>query len=212
LAPESRLGRSFYERSVLEVAHDLIGCIIWSRLGGTATVCKIVEAEAYAGVNDLASHAARLKRGRVESMAGPPGFTYVYRSHGIHAMLNVVAEPEGSTAAILIRALEPLCGIDVMRERRGLDAVEALCSGPGKLCQALGISIDDHQIDLVSSEQLWIAPSGTKSPISTSGRIGISRDRERLWRFFETGSCFVSSHRRGTPIDRASDTIRSDGT
>jgi DNA-3-methyladenine glycosylase len=212
LALESRLGRSFYERPVLEVAEDLIGCTIWSHLGGNRTAGLIVECEAYAGGSDLASHAARLKRGRVESMSGPPGFTYVYRSHGIHSMLNVVAEPEASTAAILIRALEPRCGIDVMRERRGLNAVEALCSGPGKLCQALGISLDDHQIDLVSSEQLWIEQRQLEPPISISGRIGISRDRERLWRYFETGSRFVSSHRRGTPIDRASDTIRSDET
>jgi DNA-3-methyladenine glycosylase len=209
LALESRLDRSFFERPVLVVAADLIGCTIWSRLGCAATAGRIVEAEAYAGVFDLASHAARLKRGRVESMSGPPGFTYVYRSHGIHAMLNVVAEPEGSTAAILIRALEPTCGIDVMRERRGVDSVEALCSGPGKLCQALGISLDDHGIDLVTSDQLWIVPSRTKPKISISSRIGISRDRERMWRFFETGCRFVSSHRRGTPIARPGDTIRS---
>jgi DNA-3-methyladenine glycosylase len=195
---------------VLEVAYDLIGCTIWSRLGGAATAGRIVEAEAYAGASDLASHAARLKRGRVESMSGPPGFTYIYRSHGIHSMLNIVAEPEEATAAVLIRALEPLCGIEVMRERRGHDAIEVLCSGPGKLCQALGISIDDHQIDLVSSEQLWIEQRQSEPPISLSGRIGISRDRERLWRFFESGSHFVSAHRRGTPIGRASDRIRFD--
>jgi DNA-3-methyladenine glycosylase len=197
---------------VLSVAQDLIGCTIWSRLGGACAAGRIVEAEAYAGVSDLASHAARLKRGRVESMSGTPGFTYVYRSHGIHSMLNVVAELEGSTAAILIRALEPQIGIDVMRERRGLDAIEALCSGPGKLCQALGISLDDHQIDLVSSDQIWIEQRHSEPLISISGRIGISRDRERLWRFFETGSRFVSSHRRGAPIDRLSDTIRSEET
>ena len=172
----------------------------------------MVEAEAYADAADLASHAARLKRGRVESMAGSPGFTYVYRSHGIHTMLNVVAEPEGSTAAILIRALEPQCGISAMQERRGVDSVEALCSGPGKLCQALGISLDDHGIDLVTSEQLWIARGLSKPPISTGSRIGTSRDRDRMWRFFETGSRFVSAHRRGTPIDLAGDTIRSDKT
>jgi DNA-3-methyladenine glycosylase len=201
LAPEPRLDRSFYERPVLEVAKDLVGCTVWSRLGGATTAGRIVEAEAYADVTDLASHAARLKRGRVESMSGPPGFAYVYRSHGIHAMLNVVAEREGSTAAILIRALEPVCGISVMQERRGVDSVEALCSGPGKLCQALGISLDDHGIDLVTSVQLWVAPGQSKPAISTSSRIGISRDRDRMWRVFETGSRFVSSHRRGTPID-----------
>jgi DNA-3-methyladenine glycosylase len=206
------LDRAFYERPVLEVAPDLIGCTVWSRLGGGCTVGKIVEVEAYADATDLASHAARLKRGRVSSMSGLPGITYVYRSHGIHAMLNIVAEPAGSTAAILVRALEPVFGIDLMQERRGLKSAKSLCSGPGKLCQALGITLDDHGIDLVTSDVVWIVPKDGPSPVSVSGRIGISRDRERMWRFFETGSRFVSATRRGTPIESVSDTIRGDST
>jgi DNA-3-methyladenine glycosylase len=195
---------------VTEVARDLVGCTVCSHLGGVRTAGKIVEAEAYADATDLASHAARLKRGRVESMSGPPGLTYVYRSHGIHAMLNIVTEPEGSTAAVLIRALEPLSGVELMRERRGLEPLEMLCSGPGKLCKALGISLDDHGIDLTSSDLLWITPRLSEPPILVSGRIGISRDRDRMWRFFETGSRFVSSSRRGIPLDAASATIQGD--
>jgi DNA-3-methyladenine glycosylase len=198
--PILRHDRSFYERSVLDVARELIGCSVNSRLGGGCTAGRVVEAEAYADATDLASHAARLKRGRVESMAGTPGFTYVYRSHGIHAMLNVVAEPVDQTGAILIRALEPTDGIDLMRQRRGLEPLESLCSGPGKLCQALGISLDDHGIDLVTSDVLWIEPSCSTPAISVSGRIGISKDRDRLWRFSETGSRFVSASKRGVPL------------
>jgi DNA-3-methyladenine glycosylase len=195
-----RLDRSFYERPVLDVARELIDCSVISRLGGGCTAGRIVEAEAYADATDLASHAARLKRGRVESMAGTPGFTYIYRSHGIHAMINVVAEPVGQTGAILIRALEPTVGIDLMRQRRALETLESLCSGPGKLCQALGISLDDHGIDLVTSDFLWIEHASLTPAISVSGRIGISKDRDRPWRFFETGSRFVSASRRGTPL------------
>jgi DNA-3-methyladenine glycosylase len=95
-----------------------------------------------------------------------------------------------------------------MRERRGLHSAEALCAGPGKLCQALGISLDEHGIDLVTTNLVWIAPKESQSPVSISSRIGISRDRDRLWRFFETGSRFVSAHRRGIPIEFAGDTIR----
>jgi DNA-3-methyladenine glycosylase len=195
-----RLDRSFYERPVLDVARELIGCSVISRLGGGCAAGRIVEAEAYADATDLASHAARLKRGRVESMAGTPGLTYLYRSHGIHAMLNVVAEPVGQPGAVLIRALEPTRGIDVMRQRRGLDLLESLCSGPGKLCKALGISLDDHGIDLVTSDLLWIELSSSTPAISVSGRIGISKDRDRPWRFFETESRFVSASRRGVPL------------
>ena len=133
-------------------------------------------------------------------MSGTPGSTYVYRSHGIHAMLNIVAEPRGRTGAVLIRALEPLHGIELMQERRGLMPLESLCSGPGKLCQALGISLDDHGIDLVTSELLWIEPSSSTPAISVSGRIGISKDRDRPWRFLETESRFVSASRRGVPL------------
>jgi DNA-3-methyladenine glycosylase len=160
------------------------------------TAGRIVETEAYLGVDDPASHAARLRSGRVEAMWGEPGIAYVYRSYGIHAMLNVVTEPIGATGAVLIRALEPLTGIDLMRIRRGLDEDRLLCSGPGRLCQALGIGLDLHGIDLVTSDRLWTAPGESPRNVSTSGRIGISRGQEHPWRFWTTGSPHVSAHRR----------------
>ena len=132
-------------------------------------------------------------------MWGEPGIAYVYRSYGIHAMLNVVAEPEGETGAVLIRALEPVEGIELMRHRRGVEDERLLCSGPGKLCQALGIRLDLHGTDLVTSERLWIAPGEPVREVSTSGRIGISRGHEHPWRYWVAGNAHVSAHRRGVP-------------
>ena len=133
-------------------------------------------------------------------MWGEPGIAYVYRSYGIHAMLNVVAEPKGATGAVLIRALEPLYGVDLMRARRGVEDERLLCSGPGKLCQALGISLDMQGTDLVTSELLWISPGEQAREISSSGRIGISRATEQPWRFWVTGNPHVSAHRRAIPL------------
>ena len=132
-------------------------------------------------------------------MWGEPGIAYVYRSYGIHAMLNVVAKPVGSTGAVLIRALEPLDGIEIMRSRRGVLDERLLCSGPGKLCQALGIGLDMHGTDLVRSEALWISPGEPVREVSTSGRIGISRAIDHPWRYWVTGNPYVSAHRRALP-------------
>jgi DNA-3-methyladenine glycosylase len=202
---ERRLDRAFFEQSVLEVARQLIGCTIHSRLGGGKAAGRIVEAEAYADSTDLASHAARLKQGRVELMSGEPGHAYVYRSHGLHAMLNFVSEPIGRTSAVLIRALEPTVGIELMRRRRSLDKLELLCSGPGRLCQALGIALEDHGIDIVTSDRLWVEYGPAPVSISAGPRIGISKATGRPWRFFETGSRFVSAHRRGVPLNALTD-------
>jgi DNA-3-methyladenine glycosylase len=133
-------------------------------------------------------------------MWGEPGVAYVYRSYGIHAMLNVVAKETDETGAVLIRALEPVAGLDLMRQRRGVDDERLLCSGPGKLCQALGIGLDWHGADLVTGDRLWIAPGPLVSDITVSSRIGISRGLEHQWRFWETGNPHVSAHRRGIPL------------
>lgn len=192
------LGRDFYARPTNAVARALLGQLVVSHAPEGLTAGTIVETEAYLGPGDPASHAARLRNGRVEAMWGEPGIAYVYRSYGVHAMLNVVAKLPGETGAVLIRALEPVAGIDLMRERRGIADDRLLCNGPGKLCQALGIGLDLHGTDLVTSDRLWIAPSERVATISTSGRIGISRGQERDWRYWITGNPNVSAHRRGT--------------
>ena len=201
-SPESieRLDRDYYARSTLDVARELLGQILISQTPEGKTSGRIVETEAYLGPDDPASHAARLRQGRVEAMWGEPGIAYIYRSYGIHAMLNVVAEPAGQTGAVLIRALEPLAGVDLMERRRGLDTPRLLCSGPGRLCQALGIGLDRHGTDLVTDETLWIAPDQRIAEVSTSGRIGISRGQEHPWRFWITDNPHVSAHRRALTL------------
>lgn len=174
----------------------MLGQIVVSDTPEGRTSGHIVETEAYLGPDDPASHAARLKQGRVEAMWGEPGIAYVYRSYGVHAMLNIVSEPKGETGAVLVRALEPLAGIELMQIRRGIERLNLLCSGPGRLCQALGISLDLHGTDLVTSDRLWIAPGETVADISVSGRIGISRGLEHPWRFWVSGNPHVSAHRR----------------
>ena len=138
-------GARFYERSVVEVARDLIGAVV--RHGECSGV--IVETEAYHD-SEPACHAFVGLTARTATLFGPPGFAYVYRSYGVHALLNAVSEPEGVGAAVLIRALEPLEGIEVMRARRGRRALRDLCSGPGKLTQALGIELSDNGCDLLT--------------------------------------------------------------
>ena len=205
-SPESdtHLERAFYERPTIDVARALLGQVLVSETPQGRTTGRIVETEAYLGADDPASHAARQRTGRVEAMWGEPGIAYVYRSYGIHAMLNVVTEPVGATGAVLIRALEPVIGIDLMCVRRGLDLEEErlLCSGPGKLCQALAIGLHLHGIDLVTSDRLWIAPGESPSNVSASGRIGITRGQAHPWRYWITDNPHVSAHRRAlAPAD-----------
>ena len=155
------LPATFYERPVVEVARDLVGCVL--RHGDTAGV--IVETEAY-HESEPACHAHVGRTARTHVLFGPPGTAYVYRSYGIHALVNAVCEPEGIGAAVLIRALEPLDGIERMRERRGVQALEQLCSGPGKLTQALGIELVHNETDLERGP-LRIEPAaaaGSRSP------------------------------------------------
>jgi len=185
------------------VAVALLGCIVVTETAEGRTAGRIVETEAYRGRDDPASHAASRQRGRVEAMWGEAGIAYVYRSYGIHAMLNVVAKDPGETGAVLVRALEPVAGIALMRRRRGVERDTLLCSGPGRVCQALGIALDWHGTDLVTSPRLWIGPGEVPARLSASGRIGISRGTERPWRFWETGNPHVSAHRRGVVLGEA---------
>jgi DNA-3-methyladenine glycosylase len=195
--PDRSLDRSFFARPVDEVAAALLGCALLTDRGDGLTGGWIVETEAYFGADDPASHAARLRNGRVRSMFGPVGIAYVYRSYGIHAMLNAVAHPEGGVGAVLIRAVEPIWSPERMAERRGTTKRSALCAGPGNVCQALGIGLDDHGHDLTVGAGIWIAGGPAPQAILSSGRIGISRAAERQLRFFIAGSRYVSAHRNG---------------
>jgi DNA-3-methyladenine glycosylase len=180
---------SFYERPVVEVAGDLIGCVV--RHGECAGV--IVESEAYHD-SEPACHAFVGLTQRTSTLFGPPGHAYVYRSYGIHALLNAVCEPEGVGAAVLIRALEPLEGIVLMRARRGLDPERELCSGPGKLTQALGITLGDNGVDLERGPvTISERPADWRDvQVSVDRRIGITKAVELPWRFCASGSRFLS--------------------
>ena len=153
----------------------------------------IVETEAYHDT-EPACHAFVGLTPRTRVLFGPPGRAYVYRSYGIHALLNAVAEPEGTGAAVLIRALEPVDGLDLMRDRRGLERAEDLCSGPGKLTQALGIELHHNDGDLLDGPVTFgPRPPGWADPeIAAGERIGISKAVELPWRFCAPGSRSVS--------------------
>src|SRR5919199_6840617 len=176
---------SFYDRPVVEVARDLVGCTI-SHGGSTG---GIVETQAYHDF-EPACHAYAGLTPRTRVLFGPPGRAYVYRSYGVHALLNAVCEPEGVGAAVLIRALEPLERLDLMRARRGLERVEDLCSGPGKLTQALGIGLHHNGGDLASGP-VRILPGEPLDHV-VSRRVGITKAVELPWRFCAVGSRSVS--------------------
>jgi DNA-3-methyladenine glycosylase len=185
----SVLPASFFERSVQEVARDLIGCaLLFDGVGGI-----IVEAESYDG-DDPACHAYVGLTPRTEPLFGPPGHAYVYLSYGVHNCLNFVAEPEGRAAAALIRALEPRWGLDAMRARRGRDAERELCAGPGRLTQALGIGLDMNRAPLTEPPFELRAREGAWRDVEvvTGPRIGLTRAVDVPWRYCASGSRFLS--------------------
>ncbi len=186
-----RLERDFFDRSVHDVARDLIGCrLFFDGVGGT-----IVETESYER-DDPACHAYVGLTDRTEVLFGPPGFAYVYLSYGIHSLLNAVCEPEGEAAAVLIRALEPTARLETMRARRGDRPDVELCSGPGKLTEALGIGLERNGADLAADPFLLLPPQPDWSGrIITGPRVGITKAVERPWRFSLEGSRFVSRPR-----------------
>ena len=183
------MNRGFFDRTVHEVARELIGCEL--RVGETAGV--IVETEAYEET-DPACHAYIGRTARNEVLFGPPGHAYVYLSYGIHNLLNFVTEPEGTASAVLIRALEPTDGLEVMRERRGRDQLEQLCSGPGKLSEALGVGLALNGADLFAPPFELTQPDRAiaEAEITPSPRIGITKAAELPWRYSVRGSRFVS--------------------
>lgn len=179
----------FYDRAVVEVARELVGCVV--EHGATAGV--IVETEAYHD-SEPACHAFVGLTERTATLFGPPGRAYVYRSYGIHALLNAVCEPEGVGAAVLIRALEPIRGVEAMRRRRGLESIRDLCSGPGKLTQALGIDLLHNGVDLARGPvRLRSRPAAWRNvQVAADRRIGITKAVELPWRFCAAGSRFLS--------------------
>jgi DNA-3-methyladenine glycosylase len=180
------LGKDYFARSVHDVAPELVGVtLLVDGVGGT-----IVEVEAY-DHEDPAAHGYGGRTERNASMFGPPGHAYVYRSYGIHWCLNFVCEGVGSASAVLIRALEPTHGLDLMLERRGQDDLRLLCAGPGRLCQALGITRehDGRELDEPPFELLGRT---TEPELAVGPRIGITKAAEQPWRYGLAGSRFLS--------------------
>jgi DNA-3-methyladenine glycosylase len=188
------LGRDFFARSVHEVAPDLIGVtLLVSGIGGT-----IVEVEAY-DHEDPAAHGYRGRTERNASMFGPPGHAYVYRSYGIHWCLNLVCDEEGSASAVLVRALEPTHGRERMRERRGVEHDRLICSGPGRLCQALAITREHDGLPL-DEPPFLLLERASEPTVAIGPRIGITRAADRPWRYVLEGSPYLS---RPLPRDGA---------
>jgi DNA-3-methyladenine glycosylase len=192
-APLDPRDRRFYARPVLEVSRDLVGCVV--RHEGTAG--RIVETEGY-HEEEPACHAYAGLTGRTKPLFGPAGIAYVYRSYGVHALLNAVSEDEGVGAAVLIRALEPLENVDLMRERRGVERELDLCSGPGKLTQALGIGLSLNETSLLGGPiELLPRPAEVPPPrIVVGERVGITRAAELPWRFCDANAAQYVSHPR----------------
>lgn len=208
------LRRSFYERPTLKVLRELIGKVLVHDARGRRTSGAIVEAEAYIGESDPACHAAPGPTRRNAPLYGPAGYAYVYLNYGLHNLVNVVTEADGFPAAILIRALDPLEGVDIMarrRKQRALrDASEAaeraarlrLCRGPGNLTVAMGITLADNYADLCGSP-LRIEDRGIKPPrVSWTPRIGIRVGTDRKWRCSWAGHEAVSGPRRQVTVNR----------
>lgn len=198
------LPRSFYARPTLQVAEGLLGKILVHRTRAGLTSGVIVEVEAYVGESDPACHAAPGPTARNAPLYGPPGHAYVYLNYGVHYLVNVVTEPKDAPAAVLIRALEPLDGVALMRKRRMRERTRRhqtrpahisdhqLCKGPGNVTRAMGISLRENRLDLVG-DVLYIDDRGhTVGDVSWSPRIGITKGTEKRWRCFDAKSAAVS--------------------
>jgi DNA-3-methyladenine glycosylase len=201
------LPRSFYERPTLTVAQDLLGKVLVHRTPAGTAAGMIVETEAYIGEDDPACHAAPGPTRRNAPLYGPPGFAYVYLNYGIHYLVNAVTEAEGRPAAALIRALAPVDGIRLMEKRRvpigrHIDASD-LCCGPGNLTRALGITLTDNLLDLVSSRLVIEHRGYTPENVSWGPRIGITVGVDKPWRCWITGHPAVSRSVRSIRSSRS---------
>jgi DNA-3-methyladenine glycosylase len=190
------LGRRFYARPPLVVARGLLGRWLVRRLDDSVLIGRIVECEAYQQ-DDAASHSFRGPTSRTDVMFGPPGRLYVYFTYGMHFCMNVVTGRDGEGSAVLLRAVEPLHGLEKMVELRGVSRVLDLCRGPGRLTEALGISRSQNGADLVDGSEIFVA-SGRSIPgdrVGVSRRVGIRVATEQPWRLYERDSPFVSGRR-----------------
>ena len=187
-----RLGREFCLLPTLEVTRGLLGKWLVRRSGRAVTAGMIVEAEAYC-VDDPACHANNGKTRRNATMFGPPGHAYVYFTYGMYHCINVATSPEGVGEAVLIRAIEPTDGIDLMKSRRSRDGLTDLASGPGKLCIAMDIGRELDSADLIAGDEIWLEDRGAVvDEVTWRPRIGIRQAADRLWRCCVSGSRFVS--------------------
>lgn len=186
------LGQSFFHKDVSKLAQDLLGCELIHKTHEGTTAGIIVETEAY-HEDDEASHSHRGQTNRTRVMFGPPGHIYVYFTYGMHWCFNITAEREGVGAAVLIRALEPTNGIDLMSKRRNKEKLHDLCSGPSKLVQAMGITKDDYGKSVFGREfQLKSREQSASLAIRSGPRIGISKAKDKPLRFWLEGNEFVS--------------------
>ena len=201
--PEPRsLPLAFYGRATLDVAYELLGKVLVHDSDEGRTAGLIVETEAYIGEDDPACHASAGRTPRNEPLYDAPGLAYVYLNYGVHNLFNVVTEEKGTPAAVLVRALEPLDGVDLMVSRRSRGGrvvpVTHLCRGPGNLTRALGIGLEYNRASLVGG-RVTIVDRGTKvGPVSRGPRVGIRLGTDRPWRFWVKGHPSVSAFRAGT--------------
>ena len=196
--PDEAIPRPFYDRNVVSVARELLGKVLIRETDEGVTSGRIVETEAYKAKGDPACHAARGRTKRNATMFGPPGHAYVYTIHAKYCF-NVVTQPDGEPSAVLVRAIEPIDGIELMSRRRGLDKPLDLARGPARLCQAMALDTRDDQCDLTLGERLWIVDNGEavkKSQVVACERIGISSARHLKLRFLIRGNEFASGQRR----------------
>ena len=196
------LERSWFERHPVEVAFGLIGAKIVVDRNGERVVARIVETEAYGGMEDGASHVTMYRVGRT-SLASLPGALYMQLSYGLHTMTNVVAHRKGNLGAVLLRAAEdPLEGLSVAQARR-FGRVNSLLVGPGNLSQGMGTRLSDTLKPLAPGTGVYVLPGDEPGEVRTGSRIGISRATHAPWRFFDGASRFVSKHRRGDVVHAA---------
>lgn len=208
-----KLRRSFFDRPTLVVAREVLGQVLVHRTPDGLAAGRIVEVEAYIGEDDPACHAAPGPTRRNRPLYGPPGFSYVYLNYGMHHLMNLVTEPEGSPAAVLVRALEPLEGIELMRRRRGINGSHVsdadLCRGPGNLSRALGITLAQNWLDL-EGDSLYLEDRGLRvGEVAWSPRIGIRVGTDRAWRCHVPASDAVSGPRRPSPVRVRTRTTRA---